>query len=615
MKQIIIVLTLLWFGVALASTADSNYEKGLAAYKAENYTEAKPWLERAAQQGNRDAQFYVGKMYSKGWGVDKDYTKAVMWYRKAAEQGNRDAQNNMGFMYGRGFGVKKNASIAVRWYRKAAMQGGPVAQNNLGTMYKNGQGVEKNLKQAIKWYRKAARQGNRAAQYNLGTMYYYGTGIEENDAEAAKWYRRAAEQDNKFAQYNLAIMYFYGKAVEKDYAQAAKWYRRAAEQGDGEAQSKLGYMYDTGKGFSENDAEAAKWYRKAALQGHKSAIDKIRTEANKENGSAGAMYSLGILLERGIGMKKNVDVAIEWYRKAAEKGNSAALKRLRRSAKQGNEVAQYNLALMYDYGDGVKQSDVEALKWYKKSAKQKYGFAETALIRLQKKKKQEAGLAKILRNYARGQDMRGQFKNVAKINSKSVIYITLGGPFDHQKNISEFLGLLSVVDKDLSALNNSCGKDRKKVGADYVMGDAGMHYKYDMLNWESWNQIKKVMSFGRTRNDGKWVTAVTGVKPKSIIRNIISHYASPKEHGEVAHWNCPDTFNLRYLALDSPNRVKKENKAKSICKKLARFTACLADLAERQVHVIDDVKGRTGIEVNEIKSDYSRMKFLVPIIQ
>ena len=50
------------------------------------------WYRKAAEQGNRDAQFYLGIMYYLGHGVPPDYNEAVKWYRKAAEQGCGGAQ-------------------------------------------------------------------------------------------------------------------------------------------------------------------------------------------------------------------------------------------------------------------------------------------------------------------------------------------------------------------------------------------------------------------------------------------------------------------------------------------------------------------------------------------
>ena len=57
-----------------------------------NPTEAEKWYRKATEQGNRDAQFYLGIMYYLGHGVPPDYNEAVKWYRKAAEQGCGGAQ-------------------------------------------------------------------------------------------------------------------------------------------------------------------------------------------------------------------------------------------------------------------------------------------------------------------------------------------------------------------------------------------------------------------------------------------------------------------------------------------------------------------------------------------
>ena len=46
-------------------------------------------------------------------------------------------------------------------------------------------------------------------------------------------------------------------------------------------------------------------------------------------------------------------------------------------AEQGDASAQFNLGMMYDNGQGVKQDDVEAVKWYRQAAEQ--GFADAQL--------------------------------------------------------------------------------------------------------------------------------------------------------------------------------------------------------------------------------------------
>ncbi|HHF3818741.1 tetratricopeptide repeat protein [Haemophilus influenzae] len=48
-------------------------------------------------------------------------------------------------------------------------------------------------------------------------------------------------------------------------------------------------------------------------------------------------------------------------------------------AEQGNALAQMMLGVMYAKGLGVKQDDVEAVKWYRKAAEQGYADAQAML--------------------------------------------------------------------------------------------------------------------------------------------------------------------------------------------------------------------------------------------
>ena len=54
-----------------------------------NYKKAIEWYEKAAEQGDAEAQYNLGVMYENGQGVDVNYKKAIEWYEKAAEQGLR----------------------------------------------------------------------------------------------------------------------------------------------------------------------------------------------------------------------------------------------------------------------------------------------------------------------------------------------------------------------------------------------------------------------------------------------------------------------------------------------------------------------------------------------
>jgi TPR repeat protein len=98
---------------------------------------------------------------------------------------------------------------------------------------------------------------------------------------------------------------------------------------------------------------------KTALREFKAAEDDVK-----------AMYMIGIIYEKGEGVAIDYAEAVQWYRKAADKGNSAA---------------QYRLGRLFERGLGVEQSREEAIKWYKKSAKQGYVDARQVLKRIDTK--------------------------------------------------------------------------------------------------------------------------------------------------------------------------------------------------------------------------------------
>ena len=57
----------------------------------QDYAEALKWFKKAASKGNAQAQYRLGKMYSKGQGVTPAPNLAFMWYSMAAENGHSKA--------------------------------------------------------------------------------------------------------------------------------------------------------------------------------------------------------------------------------------------------------------------------------------------------------------------------------------------------------------------------------------------------------------------------------------------------------------------------------------------------------------------------------------------
>ena len=155
---------------AWADTPEQQFQQGLESVNKGDYQTAIKLWKPLAEQGSASAQFNLGLMYSKGYGVKQDYTEAAKWNRKAAEQGNIDAQNAMGEVYLSGIGVKQNDAEVVKWYRKAAEQGSATAQHAMGLFYSGTFSVDvikEDLSKAKEWFRKACDNGYQDACDNL----------------------------------------------------------------------------------------------------------------------------------------------------------------------------------------------------------------------------------------------------------------------------------------------------------------------------------------------------------------------------------------------------------------------------------------------------------------
>jgi len=127
---------------------ENNMSQARQAYNNGDYEKAHAiWLIQA-EDGNPEAQAWLGSLYANGEGVDTDDKNALSWYEKAAEQGNSMAQANVGAMYYMGQGTSKNVDKAIKWLSAAAENGDVNGLFNLAVIYTKGEEVDKNLERA-----------------------------------------------------------------------------------------------------------------------------------------------------------------------------------------------------------------------------------------------------------------------------------------------------------------------------------------------------------------------------------------------------------------------------------------------------------------------------------
>lgn len=176
----------------------------------------------------------------------------------------------------------------------------------------------------------------------------------------------------------------------KNYTSALTSYRRAFELGSLPALYALGEMYEKGMGVDKDPNRARFYYETAA-----------------EMNFSPAILSLGIQYEQGIGVAKNAEKAYGFYRRAADLGNPRAVNLMgvltekgsgtardftqarglyERAADLGDRTAMLNLARCFADGIGGRKDMVEARRWLEKSSLAESAEAKELVARLGKSK-------------------------------------------------------------------------------------------------------------------------------------------------------------------------------------------------------------------------------------
>ena len=272
------------------------------------------WFIRLAKQGNKDAQYYLGKRYY----CSDDYQEAKHWFEKAASQGHKDALYCLGEIYYIGQGVEIDKESSANYFIEAAKSGCSEAKDYLHKL------AEEKIPGAVEWclMEKAKEQYSEAERYRRG--------------------------DNR-------AFLLYLKSARAGYADAIIRLKELAENGYHEAKFELGEMYHNGNGVAMNEMEALKWYSKAATHNHAKALNIIMQLAEEgcydaitvlkrlaysnhndsayrglkqlaDQGNVEAQYVYGSLLEQ---LKRNEE-AKEYYFKAMLLGHSDAKEAYRR---------------------------------------------------------------------------------------------------------------------------------------------------------------------------------------------------------------------------------------------------------------------------------------------
>jgi TPR repeat protein len=343
----------------------------------------------AAKQGHGPSCLMYGLCLATGTGGIRSMADGMVWLHAAAddeENPSVEAMLNLGMAYIRGESIPRNVTRGMVYLEAAAAQGDARACHELGEMKLLGdvRGVKQDAEEAVRLLTDACDAGAGGhTMWLLGRCYAQGDGCEVDDDVAAIWFLKSA-RDGAEGWGDAGVMRAWrvSEKGERVPPPDIDWAKGAADRGSVGALKLLGWCYDAGVGVTvdeygkeepiKRDVRAASIaMKKLGDLGDEEAMyscGMLLAEAPDKNlgrplqcfeesakrGWPPAMRMLGRIHAKGlVGLPKDEQAAVEWYARAAEKGDAEAA---------------YQLGLCYQYGKGVQQDMFLATEYYHDAA-------------------------------------------------------------------------------------------------------------------------------------------------------------------------------------------------------------------------------------------------------
>jgi hypothetical protein len=446
-----------------AHSLGEMYEKGEGCEKdlfkaAQNYhlagAVASPKLKalittlKAAPVTDIAAQISLAQCYENGVGVSKDLYQAAQLYQSSAKANHTGARENLTRIVARlNTETDGDSKFALaRAYQTGVLS--DVTQNNIVDNAKalinyrlaitaNHPDAQENLDAFVAKFKEEANDDTTGNKFNaLGAWYHNGIGLIRNHLEAKAWYGKAIDLNNSYGYSNTGLLFEQGLGVKVDLFQALKHYYEAKTRNHPGIQEKIDRVVAKLDNLGENAAstqylkaqcyengvgqdlfKAAHYYQSSGVLGAENLIAVMQKLRSAPVTDSASQISLAQCYEKGVGVAKNITVAIQLYIKSNTLQSAfESLRRIKtslaasdvqgqerykigllieeakdlREAKEwfllaataGSAAAQYKIGTYAQQGLGTVPRDEQiAFDWYKKSANQSYVHGEYELAR------------------------------------------------------------------------------------------------------------------------------------------------------------------------------------------------------------------------------------------
>lgn len=322
------------------------YSMGQDSLGSGQYDQAVTYFRKAANLGASEAVdelLDMAECFAKGNGVTKDPAMAARCYEICSGFNRPEADLALGKLYLRGVNGVSNPRRAKRFLVRASEAGSREAAALLAKIYDEGLMGRVNTKQAFKYYLLAAERGDRDSMLMTGLFYAQGTTVPKDIVAAETWIRKGRGEGSPDGDNTLRVFlsiacteYVNGASGMVDPGKAMRMAEEAEELGDKEVFLHLGRAFVRAGTVPDHNEKAFECFRRASL---------VHIPA--------AYAEMGVCLEQGIGVERNIKEAVRYYKKAAEKGDLLGM-------------THYGLSLAQ--GAGIRKNTRRGMEWLMKAA-------------------------------------------------------------------------------------------------------------------------------------------------------------------------------------------------------------------------------------------------------
>jgi len=402
-----------------------------------------PYFDANYYKDDDESQACLLDKWTEGWQAQVNYKAVFNQFYFKAILGDAQSQYEIGQMFQYGIGVEQSDASAIVFYQNATQQQYLRAEYSLGVLYLQHAKDKNDYQLALNDLTDAAFKGNKQSQYVLykvltqgikgadGTEY-----IKPNPEQGLSMLYLSSANNYGPAEYeladNLARHYDNGLSVEVKKHRIAlirQLYQGAVNNGVSKALLPLAF-------YNAMDKDIKRQERAFEI-------------ANKEaaSGDAKAALLLGLLYDRGIGVKASSAKAMDWYQESGK-----------------NVVSDFILGTYTTEGKGIAANEETGMSLLQQSSENQFSYAYFNLAILQQKLKQDF-LPNLVHSYELGNNHAGivladyylaENNDAGKMEQARKIYEGLAEKGDQDAQLK----LAYILDKGLGVSSDAAAAQR-----------------------------------------------------------------------------------------------------------------------------------------------------------